>query len=330
MSNFYLQKRDLLVSLVIEETGKKVSQILTEAKYARARLLQPSIHFDDRYDSLPEKDSRQNLQLEYLKALNELPFTEAIAEKTREEMGVEREEIRTVMDFGSAYCPDLPLIDASMQDREKSTLICVDSNEFLLRKSSEHYQENDCSIQLFPVLAKAFSSAKGDSHIPFDDNTVDACRTVRTLQHIDDPQHIVSEMCRVTSPGGKVVMVDPDWTSFRISPQSEIDHDMLKKVHQHSEPVPYPETGRLLKEYAQEAGLEGVEEQRITLQTDIFERVDLIGGFRSEFPKMIKEGLVSEEESEEFLSTLHRDLEDGTAVAQMDYYLVSGIVPQEP
>jgi SAM-dependent methyltransferase len=47
--------------------------------------------------------------------------------------------------------------------------------------------------------------------LPFDAGTFDAARTERTLQHVEDPARVVSELARVTRTGGVVLANEPDW-----------------------------------------------------------------------------------------------------------------------
>ncbi len=55
----------------------------------------------------------------------------------------------------------------------------------------------------------------GDAHeLPFDAGTFDAARTERTLQHLENPARAVSELARVTRPGGVVLTNEPDWGSL--------------------------------------------------------------------------------------------------------------------
>src|SRR5579859_1213126 len=42
--------------------------------------------------------------------------------------------------------------------------------------------------------------------LPFDDDTFDACRCDRALQHVADPERALAEMVRVTRPGGVVLI----------------------------------------------------------------------------------------------------------------------------
>jgi SAM-dependent methyltransferase len=51
-----------------------------------------------------------------------------------------------------------------------------------------------------------------DAHrLPFDDAAFDACRADRTLQHLSDPDTALTEMARVTRPGGRVVVTEFRW-----------------------------------------------------------------------------------------------------------------------
>jgi ubiquinone/menaquinone biosynthesis C-methylase UbiE len=58
----------------------------------------------------------------------------------------------------------------------------------------------------------------GDAHqMAFDDESFDACRVDRSLQHLENPQRVVSEMCRVLRRGGRIVCAEPDWGTFTIA-----------------------------------------------------------------------------------------------------------------
>jgi SAM-dependent methyltransferase len=53
--------------------------------------------------------------------------------------------------------------------------------------------------------------------LDFADDSFDACRADRVLQHLLDPAAAVAEMVRVTRPGGRVGLLDPDWYTFAIA-----------------------------------------------------------------------------------------------------------------
>jgi SAM-dependent methyltransferase len=70
--------------------------------------------------------------------------------------------------------------------------------------------------------------------LPFDDATFDACRSERLFQHLSDPAQALSEMIRVTKPGGRVVVVDTDWGTLSFdSIEGDIER-RLARVHAES------------------------------------------------------------------------------------------------
>jgi len=48
---------------------------------------------------------------------------------------------------------------------------------------------------------------RGDAHkLPFEDGTFDICATITLLEFVDKPRKVISEMYRVTSPGGRIIL----------------------------------------------------------------------------------------------------------------------------
>jgi ubiquinone/menaquinone biosynthesis C-methylase UbiE len=55
----------------------------------------------------------------------------------------------------------------------------------------------------------------GDAeHLPFPDDSFNAARADRVLQHLADPTQALREMARVTKSGGIVSVLDPDWDTL--------------------------------------------------------------------------------------------------------------------
>ena len=52
--------------------------------------------------------------------------------------------------------------------------------------------------------------------LPFADASIDAVRTERVLQYLDDPSAAVAEMMRVTRPGGRIAATEVDWDGICI------------------------------------------------------------------------------------------------------------------
>jgi SAM-dependent methyltransferase len=50
--------------------------------------------------------------------------------------------------------------------------------------------------------------------LDFPDDSFDAARTERALQHMPDPDRAIAEMVRVVKPGGRICLIDTDWSSL--------------------------------------------------------------------------------------------------------------------
>lgn len=61
------------------------------------------------------------------------------------------------------------------------------------------------------------------------DGCFDAVRSERTLQWIADPGAAVHEMARVLRPGGRVSLIDTDWSTFRLDVG---DEDLAARVRE--------------------------------------------------------------------------------------------------
>ncbi len=60
--------------------------------------------------------------------------------------------------------------------------------------------------------------------LPFDANTFDAVRAERLFQHLSDPRAALAELLRVTRPGGWIVVLDTDYSSFTVdSDQTDLE-----------------------------------------------------------------------------------------------------------
>src|SRR3990170_3433668 len=60
--------------------------------------------------------------------------------------------------------------------------------------------------------------------IPYESDYFDACRSERLFQHVLNPEEILSEMVRITRPGGWIVVGDTDHSTMTIdTPDLDIE-----------------------------------------------------------------------------------------------------------
>lgn len=143
-----------------------------------------------------------------IRRMYESPYHNEVAFRTREQMHLAPGQC--VIDIGSSYCPDLTEIDTALSG--DGTVFLSDTSEVALAQRVDTVR---CKV--IPILGDC-------SKINLPDNAVQACRAIRSLQHTHSPTQAVEEMLRITSLGGRIVIVEPEWKAKKIvSDSSGID-----------------------------------------------------------------------------------------------------------
>ena len=90
---------------------------------------------------------------------------------------------------------------------ERGELVGIDASESMLRVARSNAR--GARFQVRFSVGDACSLDEPDA-------SFDAARSERTLQWLADPAAAVAEMVRVVRPGGRVSLIDTDWSTFRI------------------------------------------------------------------------------------------------------------------
>ena len=83
--------------------------------------------------------------------------------------------------------------------------------------SSEAMIEKAIAAGTAPGVRFAVADAAA---LPLADGSCDAVRADRMLQHVEDPLRVLLEMRRVLKPGGRLVVIEPDWKTMALYPGS--------------------------------------------------------------------------------------------------------------
>ncbi len=97
--------------------------------------------------------------------------------------------------------------------------------------------------------------------LDFPDGHFDGVHTERVLQHLSDPEAAIKELIRVTRPGGRVCVVDTDWTSV-----TSDGFEYLDEVQEQLALWRLPDTARRVRSRMVKLGLVGTIAYPVTLR----------------------------------------------------------------
>lgn len=127
-------------------------------------------------------------------------------------------------------------------------VVGVDNSELMIEEANQKSRQKKLPAQ-FRV---------GDVYnLDLADNSFDGCRADRVFMHLHDRQQALSEMVRVTRPGGRIVVTDPDWDTMIVEAP---DRDLTRKIIDNfvDQWVLNPWCGRESYKLFQQGGLENV------------------------------------------------------------------------
>jgi ubiquinone/menaquinone biosynthesis C-methylase UbiE len=121
---------------------------------------------------------------------------------------------------------------------------------------------------------------QADIHnLPFAGGLLDSCKVDRSLQHVERPGEVLSEIFRTVRPGGRVVCAEPDWGTFAIEASSlgNAEHAVARQVAQlWSQDIRNPRIGRDLSKLLEEAGFVDLQVREKVLSTADFASGDIV------------------------------------------------------
>jgi len=97
----------------------------------------------------------------------------------------------------------------------------------------------DCSASLIQEACRRITSEDlpltfqvGDvHHLEFADNSFDGCRADRLFMHLENRQQALAEMIRVTRPGGRILVREPDWDTLIVDHAHRDLTQQILKLH---------------------------------------------------------------------------------------------------
>jgi ubiquinone/menaquinone biosynthesis C-methylase UbiE len=151
--------------------------------------------------------------------------------------------------------------------------------------------------------------------LPCASASFDACRSERLFQHLPQPEHALSEMVRVTKPGGWVVVFDADWGTLSVDAPDVAIERLLARVHG-DYCVHNGYAGRQLYRLFHQQDVEEISVELLPVYITDYALAQTVLLFEQREREALARGLLTEEELGRWRTSLDTAAAQGTFFAQ--------------
>lgn len=206
----------------------------------------------------------------------------------------------------------------AMQVAPGGEVVAIDTSRAMVEEAR---RRRDAETPELPVRFRVGDILELDD----EDDAFHGCRVDRVLQHLDRADDAVGELARVTRPGGRVVLVEPDWETLTVT--SPVRQPTRRILHHACDMIPEGWMGRKLVPCLRHAGLEDVRVRVGALVSTDYDEADAVMRLRSFAARARKDGIVPPSEARRWLDSLALLDADGSFFCSLTVFVVVGTVP---
>ncbi|HEY0634459.1 MAG TPA: methyltransferase domain-containing protein [Gammaproteobacteria bacterium] len=248
-------------------------------------------------------------------------YLKRVAERARslKQLSYERMAIKPgdiVLDAGCGPGVDLMALAERVGDDGK--VIGIDSDNAMLDEAQRAVQQSTLAERIYYRLGSALA-------LPLGDASVDSSRAERLLQvlPVEAERGVISELIRVTRPGGRIVLVDADWGSASVDfSDAELERRLMNFFATQMRPNGF--AGRRIYALCHELALEDI---TLDIIPYIHLRFDETPFQDWLIDTALKVSVISRCEASAWRDELMERDADGRFVATVNIVIVSGRVP---
>lgn len=257
-----------------------------------------------------DKTSNREYFVQYLNQMSALDAVRAAKRQSYAMMNVQAGH--DILDVGCGVGDDV----VALARLGVARVVGVDNSETMIQEAQRRVDGLDLPVEF--RVADVYA-------LPFPGQSFDGCRADRLFQHLAEPQLALVELVRVTRPGGRMVIVDPDWDTLTInSPDRSLTRKM---VHTWCDAIRNGWIGRQLPTLFTAAGLLDIAMAPITLILLDLDLADQIFYLCKTVGMMVQAGLVTAEAADAWWSQLEAANGAGQFFSSLTGFIVAGTVP---
>ena len=216
-----------------------------------------------------------------------------------------------VLDVGCGHGACVPLLARRVS--ASGRMVGLDASQAMVTEARRRFDGSGLAVAFHHGSALA---------LPFEAAAFDAARADRVLLFVVDPRQALSEMVRVTKPGGRIAITEGDLGTQAVdSPDVRTSREVLAAV---SERAPNGWIGRRLRALCVAAGLRDVELQLVPVLSTSYTEWKLRFGIERVVPDLVAQGRVARDAAQAWLDELRARDAAGQFTATGLMYVVSG------
>ena len=221
---------------------------------------------------------------------------------------------QTILDAGCGIGFDA--IQMAKQVGETGHVFGIDNSQEMITKarSNASHLELPLNFQFGTIY-----------QLEFQDNYFDRCRVDKTFQHLSDPIAALKELIRVTKPGGKIIIADPDHDSLIIdTPYPEVNHRFIRFRSDH---MPQGGIAHQLYGFCKQLGLIDVHTTPLPHVYTDYEEKKITSPYLEEIWIAQEHGAVAREEAEKWAAYLQKAIEENRFMCMQTYMITTAVKP---